>query len=146
MKQLFILYDAQCELCCRIRVWLGRQPAYLPLVWLPLQAEEVGCRFPGIERLRPHEQLLVINDQGEVWSGERAWITVLWALREYRPWAMRLAAPALRPFARRVCEAVSRNRHLISRWMQRETHNALREKLACLPDAPSCYEGYCKPR
>jgi hypothetical protein len=39
----------------------------------------------------------------------------LWALEDYREWAIRLSAPALLPFARQAFELLSRNRKSLSR-------------------------------
>ncbi|MFD0394551.1 hypothetical protein ACFQ3Z_28480 [Streptomyces nogalater] len=36
----------------------------------------------------------MVGDSGQVYRGPRAWITVLWALREHRRLAHRLAGPA----------------------------------------------------
>ena len=119
MKTLYVLFDAECALCRRCRDWLERQPAYLALRFLPLGSEEVACRFPGIERFQPREQLVVVSDEGEVYQGSHAWIMCLYATREYRPWAQRLAAPALLPWARRACALVSENRLGLSRWFVR---------------------------
>ena len=144
MKRLFVLYDAECAMCRRCRVWLSQQPAFVPLVFLPLQSPELACRFPGIERLRPGDELLVISDEGEVWRGERAWVTALWALREFREWSQRLASPLLLPFARRACELISDNRCSISKWFEasdRELHGRLSASTG--PVCPS--GGYLKP-
>ena len=147
MKRLYILYDIQCELCRRCRIWLGRQPAYVSLVFLPFQSPEAECRFPGLRGLQPEKEIVVISDAGEVWRGEAAWVTCLWALREYREWSQRLAHPALLPFARRLCEIVSTHRYQLSQWLGGSTTNEeVRRKLQSLP-APACEnEGYCKPR
>ena len=48
MNALYILYDNTCPVSLRHREWLARQEAIAPLHWLPHQAEEVPCRFPGI--------------------------------------------------------------------------------------------------
>ena len=147
MKRLTILYDMHCPLCRRCRVWLERQPAFVPLVFLPLQSEEVVCRFPGIGALHPEREIVVISDTGDVWQGGSAWVMCLWALREYREWAQRLAHPALLPLARRACELVSENRFKLSRWLFRTAStDELRERLET-PPAPACgNEGYCKAR
>jgi predicted DCC family thiol-disulfide oxidoreductase YuxK len=134
MKRLHVLYDGKCDLCRRVRVWLDRQPAFVPLAFLPLQSSEVGRRFPGIEQFRPDEQLIVVSDTGDLWRGESAWITILWALREYREWAARLAHPTLRPFARQACALVSENRHRLSTWLRRASHRDLQDALAAQPD------------
>ncbi|MDQ3620917.1 MAG: DUF393 domain-containing protein [Verrucomicrobiota bacterium] len=133
MKTLYVLYDQRCVLCRRMRLWLGRQSSFVRLAFIPLQSAEVGCRFPGIERLHPEEKLLVVNDAGEVWGGENAWIMVLWALREYREWAQRLAHPTLRPLARRACTIISENRHRLSRWLWREPVEVVKRELEAIP-------------
>src|SRR5262249_20260520 len=109
MKKLYILYDSQCELCRRCRVWLGRQPAFVSFVFMPVQSPEAECRFPSLKELHPEKEIVVISDEGAVWQGGAAWVMCLWALREYREWSQRLAHPAMLSLARRICEVVSTN-------------------------------------
>jgi hypothetical protein len=54
----------------------------------------------------------------------------LYALRDYRELSLRLAHPALLPFARRFCELLSENRFRVSRWLDRLGASRLAEKLA----------------
>jgi len=77
-----------------------RQPAFVPLIFVALQSNEAQRRFPGVDALKPGEQLLVISDQGAVYRGADAWIMCLWALENYREHAQRLAHPVLLPLAR----------------------------------------------
>ncbi len=147
MNRLFILYDSECNFCRRCRAWLGRQPAFVPLTFIPLQSPEVAWRFPGIGRLHPKKEMVVVSDAGDVWQGGGAWVMCLWALCEYRAWAQRLAHPALLPLARRACELVSENRHKLSRWLTTAaTPEELRAKLDALPPAACASDGYCEPR
>ena len=132
MKTLYVLYDAKCELCRRVRVWLQGQPAFVPLAFVALQSPEIEQRFPGITALEPARQILVVSDSGDVWRGADAWILCLWALREYREWSQRLASPLLRPFAMRVCDMVSRNRHRFSQWFRRTGSEEIARDLAAL--------------
>ena len=111
MKRLYVLFDAQCELCVRCRNWLMKQPAFVPLAFVGLQSDEAKLRFPGIETLRPNDQLLAISDDGSVYRGAYAWIMCLWALRDYREWALRLRSPELLPTAKRVISMISQNRY-----------------------------------
>ena len=134
MKRLHVLYDGRCALCRRMRTWLERQPAFVELGYIPLQSKEAILRFPGIETFHPQEQLIVVSDTGDLWRGESAWITILWALREYREWAARLAHPSLRPFARRACALVSQNRYRVSDWLRRASHRDLHAQLAAQPE------------
>lgn len=146
MKRLHVIYDAHCELCRRTRVWLARQAAFVPLVFIPLQAPELAERFPGLERLQPDKEIVVIGDRGEVWQGGAAWVMCLWALREYREWSQRLAHPLLLPLARRACELISDHRHEVSGWLAAETTERLAQRLATVRADDHCNTGYCKPR
>jgi predicted DCC family thiol-disulfide oxidoreductase YuxK len=146
VKRLHVIYDARCELCRRCRVWLARQSAFVPLVFIPLQSPELAARFPGIERLRPEKEIVVIGDDGEVWQGGAAWVMCLWALREYREWSLRLAHPLLLPLARRACELVSERRHEVSRWLAEDPTDRLAQRLAGAPAEACAHTGYCKPR
>jgi len=147
MQRLYVLYDSQCELCRRCRVWLGQQPSYVKMIFLPFQAPETECRFPTLRELQPDKEIVVISEEGDVWQGEAAWVTCLWALREYREWAERLASPMLLPLARRLCETVSTHRYQLSRWLKGGVSNEqLRLQLESLP-APGCgSRGYCETR
>jgi predicted DCC family thiol-disulfide oxidoreductase YuxK len=146
MQTLHVLYDADCELCRRLRVWLGQQAAFVPLTFIPLQSPDLETRFPGVTNLRPETELVVIGDAGEVWHGGHAWVTVLWALREYREWAQRLAHPSLIPLARHACALVSGNRQAISRWLSTASVGQLWERLAASADEAQTNEGYRNAR
>jgi predicted DCC family thiol-disulfide oxidoreductase YuxK len=134
MKCLYVLFDAECALCLRCREWLIRQPAFVPLRFIPLQSPEVRRRFPGIDAFKPNEQLLVVADDGAIYRGAHAWIMCLWALQNYRKYAQRLAQPVLLPFARIVCELLSRNRFFISRqFFHGDTRDVARRLAVHLP-------------
>jgi predicted DCC family thiol-disulfide oxidoreductase YuxK len=130
MKCLYVLFDAECELCVRCRNWLMKQSAFVPLVFIAFQSNEAQRRFPGIEALKPGEQLLVISDEGAVYRGAHAWIMCLWALESYREHAQRLANPVLLPLARTVCELLSRNRFFLSDILFRQNPETAAQKLA----------------
>jgi len=128
MKCLYVLFDADCQLCVRCRNWLAQEAAFVPLVFIAFQSDEAQRRFAGIHALKPGEQLLVISDEGAVYRGAHAWIMCLWALQSYREHAVRLAHPLLLPFAKAACELLSRNRFFLSHALFRqEPHNAARK-------------------
>ena len=105
-----------------------KQPAFVPLVFVAFQSDEAQCRFPGIDALKPGEQLLVISSEGAVYRGAHAWIMCLWALENYREHAQRLAHPALLPLTKAVCELLSRNRFFLSDALFRqEPYSAARK-------------------
>ncbi|MEP6822146.1 MAG: DUF393 domain-containing protein [Chthoniobacterales bacterium] len=128
--RLSVIYDAECALCRRCRDWLNLQPKWVALDFVPLQSPDLPQRFPGIEALAPHDQLLVVSDKGEIYRGSSAWIMCLYALRDYRAWSQRLAHPALRPWAQRVCELVSQNRLQLSRWLFRQDLGEINRTIA----------------
>jgi predicted DCC family thiol-disulfide oxidoreductase YuxK len=130
MKCLYVLFDAECELCVRCRNWLTNQPMFVPLVFIPFQSNEARLRFPGLDAFEPSEQLLVISDGGAVYRGAHAWIMSLWALQNYREHAQRLAQPVLLPLAKSVCELLSRNRFFLSDALFRQEPNRAAKTLA----------------
>lgn len=102
MTRLTVFYDARCGLCCAVRSWLVRQPQLLPLECRPKpQATD-------------DDELVVVADSGEMWSGDSAWLMVLWALAEYRHWSYRLASPMLLPTARTLFATLSEYRGSLS--------------------------------
>jgi predicted DCC family thiol-disulfide oxidoreductase YuxK len=130
MKCLYVLFDAECELCVRCRNWLMKQPAFVPLVSIALQSHEAQHRFPGIDALKPGEQLLLISDEGAVYRGANAWIVSLWALENYREHAQRLADPVLLPLAKAACQLLSRNRFFLSDILFRQKPETAAQRLA----------------
>ena len=101
MTRLTVLYDARCGLCCAVKDWIAQQPQLVRVECVPKQ-QSGG------------DELVVIADSGEVWSGDTAWLMVLWALANYRSWSYGLATPALLPTARAVFAALSRYRGSLS--------------------------------
>jgi predicted DCC family thiol-disulfide oxidoreductase YuxK len=107
-----------------------KQPAFVSLVFIALQSHEAQRRFPGIDALKPGEQLLVISDEGAVYRGANAWIMCLLALENYREHAQRLAHPVLLPLAKAACELLSRNRFFLSDALLREEPHHAAQKVA----------------
>ncbi|MBV2355979.1 DUF393 domain-containing protein [Streptomyces sp. J2-1] len=93
VRGLTVLYDAECSLCVHLRDWLLRQPRLVPLRMVPADSPEARGRFPGLDHPATLEEITVVGDAGQVYRSTAAWITVLWALRAYRPLAHRLSTP-----------------------------------------------------
>jgi predicted DCC family thiol-disulfide oxidoreductase YuxK len=117
MRRLTVLYDAACGFCVRCRHWLASQPQLVELEFLPAASRAASLRFPSLASGGRPEELVVVDDAGGVYRGADAWVMCLYALRDYREWSLRLAAPAWRPWARAVFEWVSRRRALLSRFL-----------------------------
>lgn len=117
MKLLYVFYDGECGLCRRCREWMADQPVFVRLIFHPFQSAEAQRICPWLPQLQPDQQLIVMSDEGGIYVGEKAWLICLYALRHYRGWSEKLAAPALRPLARRICLLVSHNRLKLSELM-----------------------------
>ena len=117
MKRLYVLYDANCGLCSRIRRWVEGQPAFVELEFISAGSSRARRWFPTLTRMDPPEELLVVSDEGAVYREDSSWIIVLWALEGYREWSMRLSRPWLLPYARQAFGLLTENRHRLSDWL-----------------------------
>jgi predicted DCC family thiol-disulfide oxidoreductase YuxK len=117
--RLTVLYDARCDLCCRIRAWLQSRPQYVELAFIAANSPEAWHRFPQLDHEATLKELTLVSQRGEVYRGAKAWLMCLWALREYRAWSLRLASPELMPLARRVIARVSSQRFKLGQYRWR---------------------------
>ncbi|GAA4805961.1 thiol-disulfide oxidoreductase DCC family protein [Streptomyces ziwulingensis] len=100
VRRLTVLYDAECGLCAHVRDWLLRQRQLVPLDLVPAGSDEARRRHPDLDHGATLDEVTAVGDAGQVYRGAAAWIVVLWALREHRPLAHRLATPAGAALAR----------------------------------------------
>ena len=117
MTTLYVLYDERCELCKRLKDWLLGQRCWIEMKMVAAGSAKATELFPTLDQLAARGDLVVISDVGEVYLNNHAWIMCLYALDEYRDWALRLASPLLLPLARQAFATLSRHRGTISRWM-----------------------------
>ena len=113
MRELTVLYDANCALCCRARNWLGQQGQLVPLRFVAAGSAAARDLFPDLDHESSLAELMVVDDRGYVYQGAKAWVMSLWALDDYRSLASTLSAPEAMRWAKRVAGAVSANRHKI---------------------------------
>lgn len=125
MEKLYVLYDANCELCCRLKNWILVQRSWLGIAVMEQGSEKARRLFPDLDRIAGREDLAVISDEGAVYLNDRAWIMVLYAMVEYRDWAARLTHPLLMPLARQAFAALSKNRHWISNLLSTNDPEAI---------------------
>ncbi len=116
MRRLTVVYDPGCGLCREARDWLARQPRFVDLEFVEAASALLRLRYPGVDPEETLRQLTVIGDDRAVYRDAKAWVMCLWALRDHRALALRLARPHLLPTAERVFRFVSRNRRRISRF------------------------------
>jgi predicted DCC family thiol-disulfide oxidoreductase YuxK len=110
VRGLTVLFDEDCRLCRRLSHWLSVQRQLVPLVFVPAGSRDAWRRFPGLDHGATLDEITVVGDGGQVYTGDAAWIACLWALVKYRPTAYRLATPAGRPLARAVVLVAARLR------------------------------------
>jgi predicted DCC family thiol-disulfide oxidoreductase YuxK len=127
MQSLYVLYDEHCELCQRLKDWLVGQRCWIGLGVIPAGSPRARTMFPGLERVTSTSDLVVVSDAGEVYLNNHAWIMCLYALEEYRDWALRLSSPLLLPLARQAFATLSKNRATISRWIGSSEEELVRE-------------------
>lgn len=139
MNTLTIFYDARCGLCSRFRRWMLDQPAYVSLEFIPYDSVHARRRCPNLPNLRADQEIVVMSDDGSFWQGAAAWVTCLWALREYREWSLRLATPGMLGISRKVVHWISSNRISLSRLMRLRGDDDLRTQVSDVV----CHEGGC---
>ncbi len=129
MQKIYVLYDPKCELCCRLKNWILVQRSWVGIAVVEAGSEKVRRLFPELEKIATMDDLAVITDEGAVYLNNNAWIMVLYAMVEYRDWALRLSHPLLAPLARQAFAALSKNRHFISSWMEAENTEVIASEL-----------------
>jgi predicted DCC family thiol-disulfide oxidoreductase YuxK len=140
MKRLTILYDAGCGLCHTLKWWMLGQNTFMELEFLPSSSPFARHRYPTLAKANP-DQLIVIDERGGVYRDDRAWLMCLYALRDHRALALRLATPALQPLARRAWSLVSKNRKEISAVLALESEETLKQRFNAEAEPVACNGG-----
>ena len=107
VRALVVLYDDGCPVCRAAKRWLGGRAQLVPLTFVPAGSPRARAMFPALDHVATLRDVTVVDDNGGVYVGDAAWLMCLWALSGYRGLALRLAAPRLRPFARRAVVAAA---------------------------------------
>ena len=80
MKKLTVFYDANCGVCASFRHWIGREPAFLAIEFLPYDSRQAAELCPGLLERGADKKIIVMADDGRLWQGAEAWVLCLWAL------------------------------------------------------------------
>ncbi len=119
MRKLTVYYDERCEFCVQCRRWLESEPKLLSLEFAPsrrlweLTSRERLKEAPGLAAARPSD-LVVVDDEGGIYLGPKAFIMCLYALKDYREWSRRLSAPGMSHVASAAFLALSAGRGKLS--------------------------------
>jgi predicted DCC family thiol-disulfide oxidoreductase YuxK len=135
MKCLYVLYDERCGLCRWARDWASEEEAFVPLVFVAAGSPEASRRFPTLASPGGAEELIAVDDEGAVYRNDAAWVMCLFALVEFREWAIRIASPLLRPLARQAFAAVSRGRRPVSSWLGLDDRTAVEQLRQVQPES-----------
>lgn len=144
MNELTVFYDERCELCCRCRDWLRRQPAYVRLNFIPLQSPLLHKRYPFLAAYQPDQEILVVSDTGAIYRGGDAWLMCLWATKTYREWSLRLATPVLYPMVRKFVTLISSHRLSLSKLLSTKDERDVALQIGAHAEA-FCTDGSCTP-
>jgi predicted DCC family thiol-disulfide oxidoreductase YuxK len=110
MRALTVLYDPSCEFCRGARDWLAAEPKRIPVALVAAGSVEAELLFPDLDHAATLGQLTAIDDDGNVYHEEKAWLTALWCTRAHHATASRLASAPLLPLARAASEWIGRHR------------------------------------
>lgn len=134
LTRLTVLYDDQCGLCRTFSSWLDRQALLVDVELVPAASDAARRRFPDLDHARTLEEITVVSDAGEVWTGAHAWVMCLWATAGHRPLAESLAKPSRLPLAKGAA------------YLAAGIRNASTTKLAAAGgDYPDDCAGTCAP-
>ncbi len=129
MKAITVFYDARCGLCRNVKTWLEREPKFVALHFVAYDSRHAAILFPKITDWHPEREILALSDEGGLYRGGGAWIMCLWATVRYREWSLRLARPALLPYAEKLCRVVSQNRRRLSRIFRLGSDDDIRSQV-----------------
>lgn len=115
---------------------MSNQPAYLDIEFLAAGCDRARMLFPELCHDENPPELVVVTDEGDVYTGDGGWIVCLYALVQYRSWSYRLANPSLRALARNAFELLSANRQSISHALMLKSDDEIARQMSS--HAPAC--------
>ena len=140
MNALTVFYDPKCGMCRSFRQWMLGQWSYCRLEFVPYNSGVARRLLPEIVNIDAGREIVVMNDEGDIWQGPEAWVVCLWVLKKWRGWATRMASPALLPLAAKACHLISDNRLTLSKLLALKAD----EEVAAGCDEPfPCESGAC---
>jgi len=136
IRRLYVLYDSRCGVCSKLRSWVHVQQSLVEFEFVPAGSDRARQLFPALRNEVEPSELVVVSNEGGVFTGNDAWILCLWGLRAYRELSYRLARGPLRPFARAAWSLLSSNRRGLSAILSFRSDEELARELGA--EAQSC--------
>lgn len=112
-----ILYDERCAFCLRCRDWLATQPCLVRVELLAAGSPAARERYGSVPWRG--SELVVTDEQGQVWVGPAAFLMCLWVTAHYRSWAYLFSRPGWSSHAERFFLHVSKRRDRWGAWFGR---------------------------
>lgn len=111
LRGLTVLYDPACRVCRHVAGWLAGQRRLIPVRLVPVGSPQARRLFPGLDHEgATRREITAVGDAGQVYTGQSAWVVVLWALADHRALAHAMSTPAGRRLARAAVLGVARYR------------------------------------
>jgi predicted DCC family thiol-disulfide oxidoreductase YuxK len=111
LRGLTVLYDPACRVCRHVAGWLAGQRRLIPVRLVPVGSPQARRLFPGLDHEgAARREITAVGDAGQVYTGQSAWVVVLWALADHRALAHAMSTPAGRRLARAAVLGVARYR------------------------------------
>ncbi|MDX2225796.1 MAG: DCC1-like thiol-disulfide oxidoreductase family protein [Verrucomicrobiae bacterium] len=115
IRKIHILYDGECGFCRTCRDWILLQPRFFEIEMLDRRDPDTKARF-GDYTVPPYtDRMVVINNEDGVYYAEDAYIMILFALKNYRAWSVRISRQGVKPLARQFFETLGKNRRVLSK-------------------------------
>ena len=140
MNALTLFYDPNCGLCRAFRQWMLGQDSHYRVEFVPYTSSLARRLLPEIVNMDAGREIVVMNDEGDIWQGPEAWVVSLWVLKKWRGWAKRMATPALLPLAAKACHLISANRLTLSKLLALKADV---EVAAVCEESIECESGAC---
>jgi predicted DCC family thiol-disulfide oxidoreductase YuxK len=110
METLTVLYDPGCSLCQWATRWLISKPKLVDMNFVPAASDLARSMYPYLDHEATLGDVTVIDNAGNVYTNEKAWVVCLWCLVDYRASAERLSTPRMLPMTKRFVRLVSKYR------------------------------------
>jgi predicted DCC family thiol-disulfide oxidoreductase YuxK len=111
MKEVTLLYDAECVLCTNSVRTLRKLKTSVPLRMISLQEADLEVLLPGTSFAELQAQIHVIDTDGQVYKGADSIICILKTVPSLKwiSWLYRI--PGLKPMADLMYRWVAKNRY-----------------------------------
>ncbi|MDX1762932.1 MAG: DUF393 domain-containing protein [bacterium] len=123
-----LIYDGNCPICRKTMAWITENADDKTFEMLTCQSEQVGQRFPFIEREDCMQAMQLILPDGEHLVGEKAMPEILKRMNRYGSAARLFQLPGADLISRRFYRWFADNRYQIAKVLFPEESKAEREQ------------------